>query len=248
MRLLAIESSGQLASVAVIENGEILGMKVGEFKVTHSETLMPMIDDMLKESGVELDSLDAIAISGGPGSFTGLRIGSATAKGLGLALDIPLVHVPTLHAMTYNLLAPDYIGAIIVPMMDARRGQVYCGIYNFVLRPDNTVDFDVFMDEDAMSVTELLDRIKEITDLDGNPPMVVFLGDGVMAYHKEIEQYAQFDFDYAPDEAMLQRADTVGLLGQLMYSLDMTVSADEEAPDYLRPSQVERERAEKENK
>ncbi|MCQ2511986.1 MAG: tRNA (adenosine(37)-N6)-threonylcarbamoyltransferase complex dimerization subunit type 1 TsaB [Lachnospiraceae bacterium] len=248
MRLLAIESSGQLASVAVIEDGEILGMKVGEFKVTHSETLMPMIDAMLKEAGVELDSLDAIAVSGGPGSFTGLRIGSATAKGLGLALDIPLIHVPTLHAMTYNLLVPDYIGAIIVPMMDARRGQVYCGIYDFVIRPDNMVDFDIFMDADAMSVTDLLDRIKEITDLDGNPPIVVFLGDGVMAYHEVIEQYAQFNFDYAPDEAMLQRADTVALLGQLMYSLDMTVSADEEAPDYLRPSQAERERAEKENR
>ncbi|MDO4208023.1 MAG: tRNA (adenosine(37)-N6)-threonylcarbamoyltransferase complex dimerization subunit type 1 TsaB, partial [Lachnospiraceae bacterium] len=74
MRILAIESSGQIASTAIIEDGEILGMKVGEFKVTHSQTLMPLIDELIHETGVELESLDAIAVSGGPGSFTGLRI------------------------------------------------------------------------------------------------------------------------------------------------------------------------------
>ena len=245
MRILAIESSGQIASTAIIEDGEILGMKVGEFKVTHSQTLMPLIDELIQETGVELESLDAIAVSGGPGSFTGLRIGSATAKGLGLALDIPLIHVPTLHAMCYNLLAAENIGCLIVPMMDARRDQVYCGIFDFLIRPDNTVDFDIFLDSCAMSVTDLLDRIAEILSLDGNPPPVLFLGDGLLAYHELIESYADFDYYYAPDEGMLQRADTVALLGQVMYSLGLTVSADEEAPDYLRPSQAEREKAEK---
>ena len=245
MRILAIESSGQIASTAIIEDGEILGMKVGEFKVTHSQTLMPLIDELIHETGVELESLDAIAVSGGPGSFTGLRIGSATAKGLGLALDIPLIHVPTLHAMTYNLLSAENIGCLIVPMMDARRDQVYCGIFDFLIRPDNTVDFDIFLDSCAMSVTDLLDRIKEILSLDGNPPPVLFLGDGLLAYHELIEAEADFDYYYAPDEAMLQRADTVALLGQVMMSLGMYVSADEEAPDYLRPSQAEREKAEK---
>lgn len=245
MRILGIESSGQVASVAIIDEGEILGLKVGEFKVTHSQTLMPLIDSLIQETGVELESLDGIAISGGPGSFTGLRIGSATAKGLGMALDIPLIHVPTLHAMTYNLLVPEAIGALIVPMMDARRDQVYCGIFDFVLRPDDTLDFDIFLDSCAMGIDELLDRIAEILSLDGNPPPVLFLGDGAVGYQDYIEEHAQFVHYYAPDEAMLQRADTVALLGQVMMNLGLTVSADEEAPDYLRLSQAERERAER---
>lgn len=245
MRILGIESSGQIASVAIIEDGEILGMKVGAFKVTHSQTLMPLIDELIKDTGCELESLDGIAISGGPGSFTGLRIGSATAKGLGMALDIPLIHVPTLHAMTYNLLVPEAVGCLIVPMMDARRNQVYTGIFDFVLRPDDTLDFDIFMDSCAMGVDELLDRIAEILSLDGNPPPVLFLGDGAVAYRDYIEEHAEFLHYFAPDEAMLQKADTVALLGQVMMSLDLTVSADDEAPDYLRVSQAERERAER---
>lgn len=243
MRVLGIETSGPLASAAVIEDGQIIGMKMGDFKVTHSETLMPMIEGLVKEEGIPLESIDAIAVSAGPGSFTGLRIGSATAKGLGMALNKPLIHIPTLHALAHNLLGST---AIIVPMMDARRQQVYCGIYTFVIRPDNTLDFDVFLDSSAMAVEELLERLELITGLDGDPPPVIFLGDGVMEYHEVIEEKARFVFDYAPEEALIQRADTVALLGQLYYYQGLTVSAEDEAPDYLRPSQAERVRAEKE--
>lgn len=243
VRILAIETSGPLASVAMIKDGEIQGMKVGEFKVTHSETLMPMIDELVKDSGIALEKLDAIAVSGGPGSFTGLRIGSATAKGLGMALNKPLIHIPTLHGMAYNLLGSP---GFIVPMMDARRGQVYCGIFTFVLRADNTLDFEVFQDSCAMSVEELIERLELLTGLDGSPPPVIFLGDGLFEYHKVIEEKATFDYDFAPEEAMIQRADTVALLAQLFYYHGMTVPADSEAPDYLRVSQAERVRAEKE--
>ena len=131
-------------------------------------------------------------------------------------------------------------------MMDARRGEVYCGIFDFLVRPDNTIDFDIFLDSCAMKVPDLIERIAEILSLDGNPPPVLFLGDGLLSYHELIEEIADFDYYYAPDEGMLQRADTVALLGQVMMSLGMTVSADEEAPDYLRKSQAEREKEEKE--
>lgn len=241
--ILGIETSGPLASVSIVRDGETLGLKVGEYEVTHSETLMPMLDELVKDTGVGLEDVDAIAVSAGPGSFTGLRIGSATAKGLGMALNKPLIHIPTLHAMAYNLLGSP---GFLVPMLDARRGQVYTGIFTFVLRADNTLDFEVFQDSCTMSVEELLERLELLTSLDGNPPPVIFLGDGLFEYHEIIEKDATFDFEYAPDEVMIQRADTVALLGQLFFYLGMTVPADQEAPDYLRPSQAERVRAEKE--
>ena len=126
MKILGIESSGAIAGAAIWEDGKILAKKAGPFKVTHSETLMPIISEVFTECRMEAKDVDYIAVSGGPGSFTGLRIGSATAKGLGFALGKRLVHVPTLDAMAYNLLGED---AIVVPMMDARRGQTYAGIY-----------------------------------------------------------------------------------------------------------------------
>ena len=243
IRIFSIETSGPLASVAMLKDGEVEGMKVGEFKVTHSETLMPMIDSLVKETGIPLEKADAIAVSAGPGSFTGLRIGSATAKGLGMALNKPLIHIPTLHAMCYNLLGSP---GFLVPMLDARRGHVYTGIFSFVLRADNTLDFEIYQDSCVMSMEELLERLELLSGLDGNPPPVVFMGDGLFAYHAMIEEKAKFPFEYAPDEAMIQRADSVALLGQLFYYHGMTVPADQEAPDYLQKSQAERVRAEKE--
>ena len=245
IRILGIETSGPLASVALLKDGEVQGMKVGEFKVTHSETLMPMIDELVKETGMKLESLDAIAVSAGPGSFTGLRIGSATAKGLGMALNKPLIHIPTLHGMAYNLLGHS---GFIVPMIDARRGTVYTGIFTFVLRADNTIDFEVFQDTCVMSIEELMERLELLTSLDGNPPPVVFLGDGLFEYHEKIDKLANLDYQYAPDEAMIQHADTVALLGQLFFYHGMTVPADQEAPDYLQKSQAERVKEENDSK
>ncbi len=246
MKVLGIETSGPIASVAIVDESKLLGIKMGDFKVTHSQTLMPLLDQLLKETKVKLEDIDAIAVSGGPGSFTGLRIGAATAKGLALALDKPLVHVPTLHAMAYNLLMPEAIGCIIVPMIDARRKNVYCGIFNFIVRPDNTVDFDIFQDSTMMSVDELLEQLDTLTSLDGNPPLVVFLGDGAEVYEDEIEEKATFNYGLATEEAMLARADTVALVGQLKYRLGLTADVDSEAPEYFQVSQAERESKEKE--
>ena len=128
MKILAIDSSGLVATVAVAEDNNLLGEYTINFKKTHSQTLLPMLDEVKRTIELDLNTIDAIAISGGPGSFTGLRIGSATAKGLGLALDKPLVHVPTLDALAYNLWGSS---DVICPLMDARRGQVYTGIYAF---------------------------------------------------------------------------------------------------------------------
>ena len=128
MKILAIESSSLVASVAVTEDGVTVAEYTVNFKKTHSQTLLPMIDQIAAMTELDMDSVDAIAVSGGPGSFTGLRIGSATAKGLGLALKKPLIHVPTLDAMAWNLYGAS---GLICPVMDARRNQVYTGLYRF---------------------------------------------------------------------------------------------------------------------
>ena len=245
MIVLAIESSGAVASAAVLRDGRILAYEQGPFKVTHSETLMPLVSRTLVKSRIKKEDIDAIAVSAGPGSFTGLRIGSATAKALGMALNKPLIHVPTLHAMAYNFLGS---GNIIVPIMDARRDQVYTGVFTFVVRPDQMIDFSIFHDSAAMSITELMEYLNELTSLDGNPPLVVFMGDGVEKYEDTIDELADFNYALAPDELNLQRADSVGIVGFVYYFEGKLTDPDEEAPDYLRLSQAEREAAEKNEK
>ena len=103
MKIIAIDSSGLVASVAIVQDEEVIAEYNVQYKKTHSQTLLPMLDELAKMIELDLDTLDAIAIAAGPGSFTGLRIGSATAKGLGLALDKPLISVPTVDALAYNL-------------------------------------------------------------------------------------------------------------------------------------------------
>ena len=103
MKILALDSSGLTASVAVIEDENLMGEYTMNYKKTHSQTLLPMLDELAKMIELDLQSIDAIAVAGGPGSFNGLRIGSATAKGLGLALDTPIVHIPTVDGLAYTL-------------------------------------------------------------------------------------------------------------------------------------------------
>ena len=128
MKILAMDSSGLVASAAIIEDDVMRAEYTMNYKKTHSQTLLPMIDEIVKMTETDLNSIDAIAVAGGPGSFTGLRIGSATAKGLGLALDKPLLHIPTVDALAYNLYG---VETLICPIMDARRNQVYTGVYRF---------------------------------------------------------------------------------------------------------------------
>ena len=176
MRVLAIDSSGLTATVAVVEDDRTIAEYTTNFKKTHSQTLLPMIDEMMKMIEMDVSDVDAIAVAGGPGSFTGLRIGSATAKGLGLALDKPLIHVPTLDAMAYSLYGCE---DIICPVMDARRKQVYTGLYSFARKKpedgslyDEPV-FQVLRMQMAVPVEEL------IRHLNVYRRRVVFLGDGV---------------------------------------------------------------------
>lgn len=233
MRILGIESSSLVASVAIVEDGVTMAEYTANFKKTHSQTLLPMIDEMVRLLGIELSTIDAIAVSGGPGSFTGLRIGSATAKGLGLALKKPLIHVPTLDATAYNLYGTS---ALICPIMDARRNQVYTGIYRF------KKDFEILMEQDAMDMGELIEKLNAMGE------QVIFLGDGVPVYKAQVEEKMTVPFAFAPAHVNRQRGASVAALGAVYYAEGKTETAEEHKPDYLRKSQAEREREEREGK
>ena len=121
MKILGLDSSGLVAGVAVVEDEVLLAEYTTDYKKTHSQTLLPMLEELTRMIELDLNTVDAIAIASGPGSFTGLRIGSATAKGLGLALNKPLVEVPTLEGLAWNLWGTE---KLVCPLMDARRNQV----------------------------------------------------------------------------------------------------------------------------
>ena len=126
MKILGIDSSGMVASVAIVLDDILIAEYTMNHKRTHSETLLPMIDEIVKTSETKLEDLDAIAVAAGPGSFTGLRIGAATVKGLGLALGIPVIPVKTCEGLAFNMWGTE---GLICPIMDARRNQVYTGLY-----------------------------------------------------------------------------------------------------------------------
>jgi tRNA threonylcarbamoyladenosine biosynthesis protein TsaB len=233
MNILGIESSSLVASVAVVTDQVLIAEYTVNFKKTHSQTLLPMLDEIVNMVEFDLDTIDAIAVSGGPGSFTGLRIGSATGKGLGLALNKPLISVPTVDAMAYNLYG---CASLVCPIMDARRDQVYTGIY------DNKNGFSIVKESCAMDIKELIMELNEAGE------KVIFLGDGVPVYKKQIEELMTVPFSFAPAHLSRQRGSAVAALGSQYYEDGRIVAAAEHAPDYLRKPQAEREREEQEAK
>ncbi len=244
MKVLAIDSSGLTASVAVVEDSRTIAEYTVDYKKTHSQTLLPMIDEVAKMTELELSDIDAIAVSGGPGSFTGLRIGSATAKGLGLALDKPLIHVPTVDGLAYQVYG---CGDIICPIMDARRNQVYTGIYTFSAKAgkkEGTREvepvFQVLRMQMAIAVEDLIRRLNNY-----NRP-VVFLGDGVPVYREMLSAGLEVPYSFAPSYMNRQRAAVIGALGIRYYKAGKYETAMEHQPEYLRQSQAERERAQRE--
>lgn len=232
MRILAMDSSSLVASVAVLEDDILMAEYTMNYKKTHSQTLLPMIDEVAKMIELDLQTIDAIAISKGPGSFTGLRIGSATAKGLGLALKKPIVSVPTVDAMAYNLWG---CADMIVPIMDARRNQVYTGIYTF-----EGNEMRVLREQCAIAIEELL------ADLNERGGKVIFLGDGVPVFKGKIAELLTVPYEFSPAHMNRQRAGAVGALAEAYYKQGRIETAAEHKPDYLRLSQAERERQERE--
>ena len=232
MKILAIDSSGLVASVAVVEDDNMLAEYTINYKKTHSQTLLPMLGEISKMIELDLKSVDANAVAAGPGSFTGLLIGSATAKGLGLALDKPLISVPTVDALAYNLCGTD---KLICPLMDARRSQVYSGIYEFIGE-----DLHILEAQAPVPVEDMVKRLNEL----GRE--VIFLGDGVPVYREKIEELITVSHRYAPAHMNKQRAGAVAVLAEKYFREGKTETAAEHQPVYLRMSQAEQEREKKE--
>lgn len=231
MKILGLDSSGIVASVAIVEDENLIAEYTVNYKKTHSQTLLPMLDELVKMTELDLDTIDAIAVAAGPGSFTGLRIGSATAKGLGLALKKPLVEIPTVDALAYNLYDSR---ALICPIMDARRSQVYIGIYRFQEHKLVTVEAQM-----AVPMAEMIEK------LNARGEEVVFLGDGVPVFGKMIQENLKVPYSFAPAHVNKQRAAAVAALGEIYVKEGKIVTAMEHVPEYLRVSQAERERAQK---
>ncbi len=234
MRILALDSSGLVAAVAIVEDEQTLAEYTVNYKKTHSQTLLPMLDEIVKMVEFDLATIDAIAVAGGPGSFTGLRIGAATAKGLGLALSKPLIHVPTVDGLAYNLYGNT---GLICPIMDAKRNQVYTGLYRF-----ENDDFQVVEEQMAISLQELSSKLNQYGE------KVTFLGDGVPVYKTKLDELLIVEHFYAPAHLNRQRAAAIATLGMKYFSEGKVELAADHKPDYLRLSQAEREKQEKANK
>ncbi len=224
MKILGIESSSMAASVAYLSDDLMVAEYTINFKLTHSQTLLPMLDEMSKRVDLDPATLDAIAVSYGPGSFTGLRIGAATAKGLGLALDKPLISVPTLDALAFNMYRTK---GLICPMLDARRGQVYAGVY--------TYDDDLcrVKDPSCLLLTDLCawlnDRGEE----------VIFLGDGRVNALPVLEEKLRVPYTFAPANLCSPRAASVAALGARYLKEGKMMNAADFVPDYLRKVEAE---------
>lgn len=233
MKILALDSSGLVASAAILTEEAVIAEYTMNYKKTHSQTLLPMVDEIVKMAQQDLSELTAIAVAAGPGSFTGLRIGSATAKGLGLALGIPLISVPTLEGLAFNYYGTD---RLVCPMMDARRNQVYAGIYTW-----DEGEFTILHQQTACPVEEILDACKDLALKTGKE--IVVLGDGVPVNETRIREILSDPglVRFAPAHMNRQRAGSVGVRGMELYRGGKAETAAAHAPVYLRKSQAERE-------
>ena len=223
MKILALETSAKSVSAAVVENGAPLAFVYQCTGLTHSRTLMPMVDAMLQNAELTLPQMDAIAVAAGPGSFTGLRIGIAAVKGLAWALDKPCIGVSTLEAMAQNLA---HLDGLIVCAMDARRNQVYNALFeagNGTLTrrtPDR-----------AIAVADLAEELR------GTARPLFVLGDGGVLCRDGLAALG-VSAELAPAQLLYQNAVGVGLAAEH----GEAVSAQALEPVYLRISQAERER------
>ena len=237
MKAIAIDSAVSKLTISA-KNDEFSVSTIFDIGMKQSETLLPAIDYVLSKLNITTDDLDYLVLSKGPGSFTGLRIGSATAKGLGLALSIPIIPVPTVDALAYNLYGSD---KLICPIMDARRNQVYTGLYEFQKGEENDSVYrmNTIEKQCAVDIAQIVEMINSLGK------EAIFLGDGVAVYQEKIAELIKVPYSFAPACCNRQRAACVASLGAVLYAQGILETAAEHAPDYLRPSQAERERAEK---
>lgn len=230
MKLLGIDTSGMVASVAVMEDDILIGEYTLNYKKTHSQTLMPMLDELTKALELDLSSIDAIAVAVGPGSFTGLRIGAAAVKGLAMALDKPVIEISTLEGLAYSCCESE---KVVCPILDARRKQTYAAGYEF-----DTVAKEVIA-QDALAIEDFIEKVNAYGK------NALFLGDGVPVFKEDIEKLCTVPFSFAKPGQNRQSASSVLRAAKDKFDKGELKQGDELRLNYLRVSQAERERAEK---
>ena len=233
MLILAFETSAKAASVALLENGKLLGESYQNTGLTHSQTLMVMAEDTLKQCGKTAAEVEAVAVAAGPGSFTGVRIGVAAAKGFAWGKELSCYGVSTLEAMAESL---NVYSGYVCPCMDARRSQVYNALF---LAEDGKLTR--ISDDRAIALADLK------TDLEHLDGPIYLVGDGAVLCYNTLK--AEVPELVLPAEHRIhQRAVGVAVLAQRMADAGIAPSGGELMPNYLRLSQAEREKLEKANK
>jgi tRNA threonylcarbamoyladenosine biosynthesis protein TsaB len=228
MRILAIEASARVAGAAFLENGRILAEQTVNGPLTHSETLMPMVEGVIGQAGKRPEEIELITLTNGPGSFTGLRIGAATAKGLALGLNRKILPIPTLEALAFNV---GVWPGLVVPMMDARRGQVYSAVYR---------KGQCIRQPEAVAPEKLLAELAEQSE------NCLFLGDGADGYEPVCRRILGERYFLAPACHKDLRAGVLAALAELkMQQGAQPIDGSALQLDYLRKPQAEREREER---
>lgn len=227
MKILALDTSSMVASVAVLDENKTVAEFTVNYKKTHSQTIMPMIDNISKMIALDMNSIDYIAIASGPGSFTGLRIGAATAKGLAHGLNKPIVPVPTLDGLAYNIFETN---KIICPIMDARRNQVYTSLYNWKhSKLERLTEYLAEPIEDILNIALSFKR------------EIIFLGDGVSVHIDILKNTLKNNCIIAPASCNMQKASSIGSLAFELINEGKFLNYAEFIPFYIRKSQAERE-------
>ncbi len=232
MKVLGIESSGNNASVAITDEHKTICEISVDYKKTHAETLMPMIEELFTMTESNMNDINLIAVSAGPGSYTGLRIGIASAKALAFACGKPAVAVPTLDAMAYNVFTA-VSNSVIVPLIDARRERAYTAFYRCgATLPKRVSDYSV------KPVTEICDELKALLSNEPYIDTVVFLGDGFES-HRSIIEASGIKYIVAPTFANMQRAACVAAMGLYLYKSGKDEKVHDLQPFYLQKTQAE---------
>ena len=233
MKILAFDSTARSASVAVLEGEQCLGSYDIDNGLTHSELLLPMAENLLKSLGIDIGEIGLFAVTVGPGSFTGVRIGAALVKGLAFGRDIPCVEVSSVEALAENLAG---VEGYILPTIDARRGQAYTATFL-----SNGCEIKRLNEDRVMPVTEIAQELKD-TDAD-----VYIVGDAYASAHRVFEREG---VKVKNTPALLQKGNAVsiGRVAYRKFKAGGAVSDRELSPKYLRMPQAERERLERLNK
>lgn len=238
MYILVIETTGAAASVALInEEGVVTSEETAE-KLNHLQNLMLMTERLLANSKLSIGDVSCIAVSEGPGSFTGIRIGVSTGRALSQALNIPMISVPTLETFVYNM---DHYKGVICPLFDARRNQVYSGAYVW---DSQGINFTEMIKGDAYTILEILEKLEKSTA--GQHTEIMFFGDGVAAYEEQILTWAEkvstfgLKVVFAPENIRYQKASSAARMAFELFKNNQATGYENIKPVYMRKAEAQR--------